>query len=518
MLWVFTSQIPCYFNEWVILMNYSMYIDAIHAIFTSYIFFYIVVGTLLGVIFGAIPGLTATLAVVILIPFTYGLDPVTGMSMLMGAYIGGVSGGLVSAILIGIPGTSSSVTTVFDGYPMAQKGLGGKALGTGIVANVIGSLIGIACLVIFAPQLAKIALSFGSYEYTMLVLFAFLTVVGVSGGKLSKGVLMVVFGLCIGTLGLDHVNGELRATFGLEFLKGGVSAIPAMIGLLVLSTVFKELEKDISSSIIPKVKVNMRNVHPSWKELKESSFNFVRSGGIGVFIGLLPGIGGTLANFVAYDRAKKASKDPESFGKGNLQGIVASETANNAVIGAALIPLLAFGIPGDAVSAMLLGGLQIQGIQPGPLIFRDQPDLVVGIFVSLFLAVMVMYLLMICGIKFFQKLLSVKKIYLLPLVLVMGIAGSYNISYRISDIWVVVLFGIIGYLLLKFDYPIIPLVISLLLGPILESNLRISLMYSNGSLIPFFTRPFSLSIFVMILLTIFFIIRKRKAVGEVNDL
>jgi len=494
-------------------MDISLYLKVFQQIVFSEAFFLVAFGVVLGVIFGAIPGLTAALAVVILLPFTYGLDTMTGLAMLIAAYIGGISGGLVSSILIGMPGTPSSVTTVFDGFPMTKKGLGGKALGAGVMANVVGSLMGLLALVLFSPQLAKIALRFSSFEYTLLILFAFLTVVGVSEGEIFKGIVMSILGLVLGTMGLDQVTGDIRATFGISFLRGGISSLPAMLGLLVLAKVFEEIESDIHTPIVPKLVVRMRDIHPSLQEMKQSSGNYLRSGIIGVFIGILPGIGGAVANFVAYDQAKKANKNPESFGHGNVQGVIASETANNAVIGGALIPLLVFGIPGDAVTAMLLGGLQLKGVRPGPLIFQNQPELIVGIFISFFLAVILMYVFMMwIGIWFFQKMLSIKKKYLLPLVLLMSVAGSYNIAFRVADIWIIIIFGIIGYVLNKNEFPVIPLVISLLLGPMFETNLRTSMMFSAGKITPFFTRPMSLVIWLLIGVTLFFIVKKNRKI------
>ncbi|RKL68458.1 tricarboxylate transporter family protein [Salipaludibacillus neizhouensis] len=477
-------------------------------ILTSPTVFYIIIGTVLGVVFGAIPGLTATLAVVILLPITYGMDPVAGLSTLLSAYIGGISGGVVAAILIGMPGTPSSVTTVFDGYPLAKKGLGSKALGMGATANLIGSLISLFFLILIAPQLAKVALSFTAYEYTMVMIFAFVTVASLTG-NFFKSILMTIVGLLIATWGFDPINAMDRNPTGIEFLRNGIPAIPAMIGLFVVSRVFVELESDQSKPIIPKSKST--NVFPKLKELKDSFTNFLRSGVIGTLIGILPGIGSSLATFVAYDQAKKASKEPETFGKGNMQGVVSSETANNAVIGGALVPLLVLGIPGDGVTALLLGGLQMHGLQPGPLLFVNQPDFVVGLFVSFFISVIVMFVFMVTiGARIFPVLLSVKKVYLLPIVMVMSIAGSYNIGYRISDVWIMAIFGVIGYFMNKWNFSTLPLVITLLLGFGFEQYIRTGLIQSSGDITPFFTRPIAGSFFLLSVLTIYFVNRSKK--------
>jgi putative tricarboxylic transport membrane protein len=450
----------------------------------------IVLGVIWGMIFGIIPGLTATLAVVVLIPVTYGLGAVSGISMLIGIYIGGVSGGLVSAILIGMPGTPASITTVFDGFPMAKKGLGEKALGIGITSNLVGSLLGWICLVTMAPEIAKFALKFGPFEYAAIIIFGLTAVISLSGKSMLKGLVMAVFGLLAATVGLDPTYAMPRNTFGLEFLISGVSPIPAMIGLFVVSQVFTEAEKLSIKFLIPRP-AKLGHFF-SIKEIKASIVNFLRSGVIGILIGILPGIGGALANFLAYDQAKKASKDPDSFGQGNIQGIIASETANNASIGGALIPMLSLGIPGDAVTAALLGGLMLHGLQPGPLLIRDNPAVVYGIFSSYIVATLAMFAIMMGGIKIFPTILRIQKAYLLPLVLAAGIVGCYNLQYSLTDVWVAVVFGILGFIFQKHDFPLTPIVISLVLGKMLEENLRLSLLSSGGTLFPLFTRPISL--------------------------
>ncbi|MEW4327789.1 tripartite tricarboxylate transporter permease [Rossellomorea marisflavi] len=482
--------------------------NILQEIFFSPTLVYIIIGTVLGVIFGAIPGLTATLAVVILLPLTYGMDPLAGIATLLAAYIGGISGGVVAAVLIGMPGTPSSVTTAFDGYPLAKKGLGARTLGMGAMSNLVGSLISLAFLIMLAPQLAKLALSFTPFEYTMVMLFAFVMVAGLTG-DFFKSLIVTVFGLVLASWGYDPINAATRNPLGLEFLSNGVPAVPAMIGLFVISRVFVELETDQGSPIIPKSKST--RTFPTAKDMKDSTPNFLRSGLIGTAIGILPGIGASLATFVAYDRAKKASKEPETFGKGNLQGVVASETSNNAVIGGAMIPLLALGIPGDGVTALLLGGLQMHGLQPGPLLFTSQPDFLTGLFIAFFLSVVIMYLFMTTiGAKIFPFLLSAKKSYLLPIVLVMSIAGSYNIGFRITDVWIMVIFGVIGYFMDKWNFSTLPLVITLLLGASFEKYLRNGLIQSGGDLTPFFTRSLALLFFVFTVLTIVFVLKPKK--------
>lgn len=469
----------------------------------------IIVGVVWGIIFGAIPGLTATLAIVVLIPVTYGMSVTNGMGILMGIYIGAISGGLVSAILIGMPGTPSSITTAFDGFPLSKQGKARKALGAGITANFVGTLIGWIFLVTLATPIAKFSMKFSSWEYVAIILFGLTAVVSLSGDSILKGVAMAAFGLLIATIGTDPTYGMYRNTFGIKVLRGGVSQIPAMIGLFVISQVFIEVKNISVKYLTPKAE----KISPflTWGEWLQNAWNFVRSGIIGLAIGILPGIGGALSNFVAYDQAKKASKHPEKFGEGSLEGIISSETANNATIGGAVIPMLSMGIPGDAATAALLGGLMLHGLQTGPLLMVEHPEVAYGIFAAMLIATVAMFLIMIAGIRVFPNLLRIPKSFLLPLVLVIGVVGCYNLQYSINDVWVAIIFGVLGYFLKKHGFPLTPIVISLVLGKNLETNLRRGLQLSNGSLLPLVTHPIAL---VFVLLTVaslvFSLIKKKK--------
>jgi putative tricarboxylic transport membrane protein len=468
---------------------------------------WVCLGTIFGLIFGIIPGLTAMLAVIILIPVTYGMPPVVGISMLVGVYIGGISGGWVAAILLGMPGTPSSITTAFDGFPLAKQGQAGRALGVGITSNLVGCLIGWLFLVLGAPIIAQFAVNFGPVEYVSVVLFGFTVVISLSGDSLSKGTLMAVFGIMLSTVGIDPINGMTRNTLGIIALEGGISFVPALIGLFVVGQVFNELE-DVATHVIPQASVG--RIAMTMKEMKDSAGNFVRSALIGVFIGILPGIGASLATFVAYDQAKKASKEPETFGKGNIQGIVASETTNNAVIGGALIPMLALGIPGDAVTAALLGGLQIHGIEPGPTLGRDYPDLIIGIFVYFLISTVCMYLFMlVAGARVFPVILRIKKSFLLPIVLVFSLIGCYNIGYSMTDVWVSLGFGLFGFVFAKYKYPFVPLVITIVLGSMFEKQLRTALLMTDGSVLPFFTTPLSAAFLLLAAFSVFLALRKK---------
>ncbi|MDR2055965.1 MAG: tripartite tricarboxylate transporter permease [Desulfovibrio sp.] len=470
---------------------------------------WVCLGTLYGLIFGIIPGLTAMLAVIILIPVTYSMAPVTGISMLVGVYIGSISGGLVAAILLGMPGTPSSITTALDGFALTRQGQAGRALGIGITSNLVGCLIGWFFLVLGAPLIANFAVNFGPVEYVSVVIFGLTVVISLSGDSLPKGALMAAFGLMLSTIGIDPINGMARNTLGLSFLEGGISFVPALIGLFVVAQVFNELKNMNAAHIIPQTSVS--RVVMTWREMRESAGNFLRSALIGVFIGILPGVGASLSTFVSYDQAKKASKNPETFGKGNIQGIVASETTNNAGIGGALIPLLSLGIPGDAITAALLGGLQIHGIEPGPLLASEHPELISGVFIYFLIATVCMYLTMILiGARVFPIVLRVRKSFLMPLVLVFSLIGCYNISYSITDVWVSFLFGIMGFFLSRHGYPLVPLVITIVLGSMFEKQLRTALLLTKGSLLPFVTTPVSMLFLILSAFSVYYALRQRS--------
>ncbi len=479
----------------------EQWIEGLHLFLHPTALLLMVVGTLMGMVFGSVPGLTAALAVALLIPITFGMVPATGMMMLIGAYVGGISGGLVSATVLGMPGTPSSVATTFDAFPLAKKGHAGLALGVGITATCIGGLLGGVVLITVAPLLARVALTFGPFEYAMLMVFGLTSVVGLSGRKLMPALVSAGFGLAIATVGPDPLAGSVRATMGLPVLEAGIRFFPALLGLFVVTEVLEQI-RDLSTTYIIK-NVGIGRILPKFSELKRSWFNFLRSSAIGVGIGVLPGIGPAVSNFVAYDQAKKASKEPESFGEGNIDGIIASETSNNATLGGALIPMLTLGIPGDAVTAILLGGLMIHGIQPGPLLFRDQAPLVNAIFITyLFSSILIFAFMMLGGVRLFVRALRLPKYVLLPVVVVLCVAGVYNESYAVVDVYSVVVFGIVGFIFRRAGLPVFPVIIAMILGPMFEVHLRTALMSSAGSLTPFVTRPISLGLLVVSVLVV----------------
>ncbi len=457
---------------------------------------YMFAGVLLGLIFGAIPGLTATLAVVILIPITYTMDVTVGMSMLIGAYVGGMSGGFVSAIMLNMPGTPSSVATCFDGFPLAQQGKASKAMGAGMIANLFGTLFGWLCLLLVGPALTRVALSFGAFETSAALLFGFTAVVSLSGSNPFKGLLCALLGLTLCLIGYDTVTGMPRATYDLKLLETGFSQMPVLIGLFVCSEVFSQVEEIAQKFIVPKQKM-IKGVDMTFKDFVSYLPNLVRSSAIGVAIGILPGIGGAFANFVTYDQARKADKHPETFGKGNINGVIAAEAGNKGTIGGALVPFVALGIPGDIVTAVLLGGLMIKGITPGPLFASEHPETVNAIYNSVLLASLLVFVFMIfVGIRLFPYCLRIPKHVLLPIVLIFALVGTYNLNFSTADVWVAALFGLVGYLMDKIRMPKTPMIITMILGKSFENYLRTAMTLSGGSLLPFLTRPFAL-IFIL---------------------
>lgn len=480
----------------------QMFLSGLAALMTPTILLYMLLGVAMGLIFGAIPGLTGTMAIALCLPLTFGMDTTTAFALLIALYIGGISGGLVSAILINIPGTPSSVATTFDGAPMARNGQAGKALGTGTFYSLIGNLFGISVMIFVAPLLAKVALKFGVYEYTAVSLFALSLVSGLSGKSISKGLVSCAVGMLLGCFGAAPIDGYARFTFNISQLEAGFASVPALVGLYALKELLAEARPAGKMEVL-KVDTHIKGIGFTFKEFVQQIPNMLRSAFIGTWIGILPGIGGATSNIMAYGIAKKRSKYPEKFGTGIMDGVVASETSNNATIGGAMIPLLTLGIPGDAVTAILLGTFTMHGLQPGPLFFSQNYSLIYTIFAAMIVASIITFLVQFFGMRGFIKVLKLPKHILLPIVIVLCVVGSFGVNNRLFDAWVLVIFGLIGYLLSKFDYPLAPVILGFILGPITETYMRRGLQLSKGSFLPFFTRPIS-GVFMAI--TIIFIV------------
>lgn len=468
----------------------DLWIVGLSQIFQATPLLLIAIGVAIGIIFGAIPGMSATMAVALFLPITFGMEPIPSIALLVALFIGGISGGLITAILINIPGTPSSISSTFDGFPMAQKGEAGRALGIGILYSFIGTLMG--CLVLFfvAPPVARFALQFGSFEYFAISLFALTLVAGLSGNNLAKGLVSAIIGLLVAMIGIAPIDAYKRFTFDFSQLDAGLALVPVLLGLFAVSEVLKEAETSFGNTPTKLPKFKMPGFFgTNWTEIKGQWLNTLRSGAIGIGVGLLPGIGAGTSNLLSYLAAKNSSKTPEKFGMGIPDGIIASETTNNAGIGAAMVPLITLGIPGDSVTAMLLGGFLIHGIQPGPLLFTNNGELVYSIFVALLVASIVMLCLLYFGLRGFVAMLAIPKHYLLSLVMVMCFVGAFAVNNRMFDVYTLIAFGMLGYVMLKFDFPFPPLILGFILGPMLEQNLRSALMSTQGSFWPFFERP-----------------------------
>ena len=467
-------------------------------IFTAKTILLIIAGVLLGIVFGAIPGLSATMAVALCLPISFGMQPVEGISLLIGLYVGGISGGLISAILLKIPGTPASVATTFDGHPMAMQGQAYKAINVAILYSFLGTLIGVAALISIAPPLAGLALKFGAYEYFAVCIFSLTLISSLVSGSVIKGLASAVIGLIFSMVGAAPIDAYPRFTFGSNALRGGFQILTLLIGMFavaeIISVSFDGLDSE--SGTIFKYKVE-KGFGLSWAEFIGQIGNMIRSAAIGLGIGILPGIGGGTSNLLSYIAAKKSSKDPDKFGKGCIDGIIASECANNAGIGGALITLLSLGIPGDTTTAMLLGGLIIHGLTPGPLLFQKNGGLVYGIFIALLIASFVMLVAEHAGMKIFIKLLDIPRHILLPIIMSLCVVGAFGNNNRVFDIACIVFFGIVSFILTRFRFQLTPMMLGFILGGNMEQYLRRGLMQSEGSWKPFFTRPISLVFLIL---------------------
>ena len=448
-----------------------------------------------GIIVGAIPGLTGSVGIILLLPFIYHLDASTAIVMLCGMFCGAIYGGSISAILISIPGTPSAAATVLDGYPLAQKGEAGKAIGIATIASTTGGIISTFCLMFIAPQLARFALKFGPEEYFALMIFGLTIIASVSGESLVKGLISGFFGLLIATIGLDPITGYARFSFNIPNLMTGFPLLPVLIGLFAISQIFIQLEAVGEKSRHFRQKI--KNVLPSFKELKRLSTVIIASSFLGTFIGIIPGTGGTIASFLAYSEAKRWSKDPDSFGRGNIIGVAAPEAANNGTTGGAMVPLLSLGIPGDVITAVMLGALLLIGIRPGPLLFKEHPEIINSIFAGMLLANVLILLLGILSVRLFPQVLRTPAAILFPVIFTLCFLGAFSLNNSVYDMFIALVFGIIGYIMRKNNFPVAPVVLGVVLGPIAEDELGRALIISHGDWTVLFQSPLAIFFYVI---------------------
>ncbi len=450
-------------------------------------------GTLAGVVGGALPGVTITMTIIVVLPFTFGLDPLQGLAAMTGVYVGGSAGGLVTAILLGLPGTPSSIATTFDGHPMARRGEPGRALWIGIWASVFGGLLGGLFLIGATGPLASFALQFGPWEFFSLFVLALSMVAGLVEASLLKGLIAGALGLIVTVLGVDPVMGQERLMLGIAFLSCGIDFLPVLIGVFAFAQIMGEIEKKgmahAAQAVDGTMSLAVSHAKVLW-EVVSRPFQLLWGAFIGVLIGVLPAIGGSAASMMAYDQAKKFSRRPEMFGKGAPEGIVASEASNNANVGGSLVTIMAFGIPGDAVTAVMLGALTIHGIQSGPLFISQNAQLAYGIFAAYLLAHPIMVLILAVGARWMLRVVTVPKAALFPVVLVLCVVGAYALNNAMGNVYVLLCFGVLGYLMVKLGFPLAPFILGVILGDQIEINLVRSIM-TDADLWLFVTRPIS---------------------------
>lgn len=479
-------------------------------------------GSAVGLIFGSIPGLTFTVALALALPISFSLDTVPAIGLLLGTYIGGMTGGSVSAILLGIPGTPSAAATVLDGYPMTKNGDASIALGTAVIVSVFGGIFSLIVMIVSVDLVSGVAIGFGPAEIFALVLFGFSTICGLCGKSLIKGLISGVLGLMIMTIGLDAIEGVPRLTFGSVNMLQGVNLLVALIGLFAVPFIVEAFSGGSDPTGTPKKMSNVRPELPSFRLLFRNVGLMIRSSLIGTGIGAIPGTGGAIASFLAYDNAKRFSKKPETFGKGNIEGVIAPESANNAVTGGTLIPLLSLGIPGDPATAIVLAGLMIHGLVPGPALFMNHASEVYGIYVAVILAYVWVLGLQLMGIRIFVHVLRVPRDILAVVVLVLCAIGAYSIRNSAFDIYAMAIIGVSAYVLVAIRIPITPIILGMVLGPTLENEFRTAMMLSEGKADIFYTSPtvlvfFSLAALVIIFQSLSELKMKRKEKQKVNN-
>ena len=477
-------------------------LSAIQGIASLDVWLCMFVGTAAGMVIGALPGLSATLAVTLMLPFTFGMEPEAGILLLIGAYCGGIYGGSITAVLIRTPGTPASVATVADGYAMTRKGKAYDALMTSLLASVFGGLLSGIALLLFAPLIAKLAVNFGPPEYFALAMFGLTIIASVSGKSLAKGLMMAGLGLLFSCVGIDPYEGQARFIFGQNFLYSGVGMIPAMIGVFAIAEVFNQIEVRIKSvaADVGEVNIDFKQKFPL-KRLRPHLGNLIRSSVTGIIVGAIPGTGGAIASFLSYNNEKNHSKHPEEFGNGSMDGIIASEAANNGTTGATLIPMFTLGIPGDTVTAILLGALTIHGLSTGPKLFTEHGVLIYTVIVGFFLVNLIMFFQGKFAIRQFAKIIKVPSSILLPIILVLCLVGAYASNNSFASVGIAVFFGVLGWVLQKFGFPMPPLLIAMVLASLTEMSLRQSLIMSNGSPLIFVQRPICLIFLVLAVLS-----------------
>lgn len=480
---------------------------------------YLMGGVIVGMVLGAIPGLTATMAIALVIPLTYYLTPTQSLIMLLGAYNAGTFGGSLAAILIGTPGTPAAAATVADGYTMARRGQAGKAIKTALYSSAFGCLFSSIILVLIAQPIAKYALKFGPAEYSILMLFSLTIIASAAGRSMAKGLIGGCIGLLFGCVGMDPSYTIPRFTFGVLKLSSGIDLVVMLIGALALGEVLKQVEDvaagNTSAHLPPPASKDDSKF--TKHDFKLSIAHWLRSSALGCAIGALPGLGPALACYIGYDFGRKSAKEPEKYGNGSVEGVAAAEAANNAVCGANMIPLLSLGVPGDTGAALLISAFLIQGLTPGPLVFTESPETVYNVYAGLILCNLALVLVALLTWKAFTKICSLETTIIFPAVLMFCVVGVYALNQSLTDVWIMIVFGVIGYLLTKFKFPIATVLIGFILSPLFEKNFRRALLLHDGDLKVFFSSPLCWAFWIVTVLSVVFILRGKKKDKNLAD-
>lgn len=461
---------------------------------------YCFIGVTIGTIIGVLPGIGPVAGTAMLIPFTFGMNPTSSMIMLAGIYYGAMYGGSTTSILVNLPGESASVMTCLDGYQMARKGRAGAALGISAFGSFIAGTLSVIGLMVLAPPLAKFALRFGPPEYFSLMVLGMTLVVALVGESLIKGLIAGAFGILLGTVGLDPTSGIERFCYGNPSLFDGISFVSVSVGLFAVAEVFEMAETPTKTTSYIE---EYSNLLPNLKDWKDSSLPMLRGTVIGFFVGVMPGAGATIASMLSYATEKKLSKHPEKFGTGIIEGVAAPESANNAATGGAMVPLFTLGVPGSGTTAVMMGALLIHGLRPGPLLFEKHPDFVWAVIASMYIGNIMLLILNLPLVGIWARMLKIPNTILIPLILAFSVVGVFTVNNNLTEVWIMLVFGFIGYFMKKFDFPPAPVVLALVLTPLMENALQQSLQMSHQDFSIFFTRPISLMLLIVAIISLF---------------
>lgn len=481
-------------------MQFDYFLQGLINSFAPYTFLMMVLASTFGIVIGALPGMSASMGIILILPFLYYMPKDVALLMMSGVFCGAMSGGAISAILINTPGTPSASATVLDGYAMTRQGKAGKALGMSMIASFVGGIFSSICLLLIAPELARFALKFQAADYFSLSIFGLSIMASAAGRSILKGLISGWMGLLFSTVGIDSIVGVERFTFGIAELGSGFNLLPVLIGVFAIGQVLEDSEVRRGEYNI--IKQELKGVLPTWAELRSVWIALVVGCIIGIVIGIIPGAGGAIACFLAYNEARRWSKRKDQFGKGSLEGVAAPECANNATTGGDMVPMLTLGVPGDVVTAVMLGALMLIGIRPGPLLFAEQPVLVYTLLAGFIVMQIVILGLGLLSIPASVRILSIPSNILMPVVMVLCTVGVFTIGNQLYEVGIALAFGVLGYFMKKFDYPGAPLVLGVILGPMAEDNLNRALLVSANDWSILVQRPISLAFLILAVISI----------------